>query len=215
MEFATAASLGCRFTTAYRAVIAQGRAARGEWVAVHGCGGVGLSAVMIASSVGARVLAVDVDPAALALALEFGAESTLRFEPGRATRSEEIAALVDATDGGPQLSIDALGDAGILHRSVSSLRRRGRHVQVGLLVGDESNAGVPMDRVISRELELYGSHGMQASQFPPLFEAIASGSMDPARLVTRRCNLAEGAKRLAVLDREPHAGVTVIDGFDD
>ncbi|MGP4012786.1 alcohol dehydrogenase catalytic domain-containing protein, partial [Streptomyces sp. 4N124] len=60
MSFATAASLGCRFATAFRAVVQQGRVAAGEWVAVHGCGGVGLSAVMIAAASGARVIAVDV-----------------------------------------------------------------------------------------------------------------------------------------------------------
>lgn len=73
LDFASAAALGCRFTTAYRAVVAQGRARAGEWVAVHGCGGVGLSAIMIARSLGCRVVAVDVAPAALELAERFGA----------------------------------------------------------------------------------------------------------------------------------------------
>ena len=61
----TAACLGCRFATAFRAVNAHGRVRACDWLAVHGCGGVGLSAVMIASALGARVVAVDVVPAAL------------------------------------------------------------------------------------------------------------------------------------------------------
>ena len=43
VSFVAAASLGCRFATAYRAVVAHGRVAADQWVAVHGCGGVGLS----------------------------------------------------------------------------------------------------------------------------------------------------------------------------
>src|SRR3954453_18804838 len=69
-----AAALGCRFATAYRAVLQVGRLRAGEWRAVHGCGGVGLSAVMIAAAAGARVIALDVVEAALDWAREAGAE---------------------------------------------------------------------------------------------------------------------------------------------
>ena len=62
LDAAAAASLGCRFATAWRAVLQVGRVQAGEWVAVHGCGGVGLSAIMIAVAAGARVVAVDVAP---------------------------------------------------------------------------------------------------------------------------------------------------------
>ena len=209
VDYVTAASLGCRFTTAYRAVVTQGRAAAGEWVAVHGCGGVGLSAVMVARSLGARVVAVDVNPGALALATSLGAQAAIRADGS----DDLVAELVDATGGGPHLSIDALGSAGILHRSVSSLRTRGRHVQVGLLVEDERDSAVPMARVVARELEVLGSHGMQARHFPPLFDLMRSGELEPGRLVTRTCTLEEGAVHLAALGREGHAGVTVIDRF--
>jgi len=207
VDFVTAASLGCRFTTAYRAVVAQGRAAAGEWVAVHGCGGVGLSAVMIARSLGARVVAVDVNPEALALATSLGAAAAIRADES----PDLVAELVEVTGGGPHLSIDALGKAEILHRSVSSLRTRGRHVQVGLLVEDERDSRVPMARVVAQELEVLGSHGMQAALFPPLFDLMRAGELDPRRLVTRTCTLEEGAVHLAAMDRERHAGVTVID----
>ncbi|MCE0535696.1 alcohol dehydrogenase catalytic domain-containing protein [Kineosporia rhizophila] len=75
-----AAILGCRFGTSFRAVTQVGRVRAGEWVAVHGCGGVGLSAVAIAVAAGARVLAVDVSPRALELALKLGAEAVVRTE---------------------------------------------------------------------------------------------------------------------------------------
>jgi D-arabinose 1-dehydrogenase-like Zn-dependent alcohol dehydrogenase len=73
----SAAALGCRFMTAYRAVIGQGRAQPGEWIAVHGCGGVGLSAVQIAAAADALVVAVDVDDRKLAKAREEGAVATV------------------------------------------------------------------------------------------------------------------------------------------
>src|SRR5689334_5363759 len=129
MSFATAASLGCRFATAYRAVVQRGRVAAGEWVAVHGCGGVGLSAVMIAAAAGARVVAVDVSPHALDLARKFGAaecvDATGAADPAGAVR--------ELTAGGAHLSLDALGSPVTCAASVNGLRRRGRHVQVGLL----------------------------------------------------------------------------------
>ena len=58
MDYITAASLGCRFATSYRALMHQGRLEKGQWVAVHGCGGVGLSAVMIAQAAGARIIGI-------------------------------------------------------------------------------------------------------------------------------------------------------------
>ena len=69
-----AAALGCRYATAFRAVVQHGPGRPGEWVAVHGCGGVGLSAVQIAAAAGRRVVAVDVAPGALELARDLGAE---------------------------------------------------------------------------------------------------------------------------------------------
>ena len=208
LDFGVAAALGCRFTTAYRAVVAQGRATAGEWVAVHGCGGVGLSAIMIARSLGCRVAAVDVNPEALELAAGLGAEVCLNAREG-----DLVARVVEATGGGAQLSVDALGSAEILRTSVSSLRRRGRHVQVGLLVGDESSSEVPMARVVARELEVLGSHGMQAALFPPLFDLIEQGRLDPATLITRRVTLDEAARLLPEIHGNAGSGIGVIDRF--
>src|SRR5262245_9304822 len=175
LSFATAAALGCRFATAFRAVVQQGRVAAGEWVAVHGCGGVGLSAVMIAAASGARVIAVDVSPQALDLARAFGA-----VECVDATRTEDSAAAVhDLTGGGAHLSVAALGSPATCAASVNGLRRRGRHVQVGLLPSPAGTTPVPMARVTALELELLGSHGMAAHTYPPLLELVRSGAVRP------------------------------------
>jgi alcohol dehydrogenase len=214
LDAVTAASLGCRFATAYRAVLAQGRARPGEWVAVHGCGGVGLSAVMIAVAEGCRVVAVDVRPAALELARELGAEVTVD-----ATAGEPAEAVREATGGGVHLSLDALGSPATAVSSVNSLRTRGRHVQVGLLPPELGVPQLPMDRVLRRELEILGSHGMAAHAYPPMLAAVTAGRLRPDRLVTARITLAQAGAALAAMSDlvsapgGTGAGVTVVEPF--
>ncbi|TVR68010.1 MAG: alcohol dehydrogenase [Spirochaetaceae bacterium] len=208
----TAAALGCRFVTAYRALIDQGRLTAGEWVAVHGCGGVGLSAVMIAAAAGARVIAVDVNARALELAREFGAVALVHAEASAAGASA-AEAVRELSGGGVDLSLDALGHPETCVQSVLSLRKRGRHVQVGLLLADQSRPAIPMDRVVAWELEILGSHGIQAHRYPALLAMMESGAVDPSRLVSRTISLEEAPAALASMDRFEQEGITVIDRF--
>lgn len=203
----TAAALGCRFATAFRAVVTQGRVAAGEWVAVHGCGGVGLSAVMIAASSGARVVAVDVSAGALDLARKSGAAECVD-----ASRVPDTAQAVrDLTGGGAHLSLDALGSPATCAASVNGLRRRGRHVQVGLLPSPTGTTPVPMARAIALELELLGSHGMAAHAYPPMLELVRAGVLRPDRLVTSTISLDAVPAALEAVGTAPGAGVTVIE----
>ncbi|MDN3022734.1 zinc-dependent alcohol dehydrogenase family protein [Streptomyces sp. S.PB5] len=207
LSHATAAALGCRFATAFRAVVQQGRLAAGEWVAVHGCGGVGLSAVMIAAASGARVVAVDVSPRALDLARKFGAaECVNASETG-----DTAEAVRELTGGGAHLSLDALGSPVTCAASVGSLRRRGRHLQVGLLPSADGTTPVPMARAIALELELLGSHGMAAHTYPPMLELVRAGVLRPDLLVTSSIDLAATPAALAATGTAPGAGVTVIE----
>jgi len=206
VDFVTAASLGCRFATAHRAVVSQGRVRAGEWVAVHGCGGVGLSAVMIAVAAGARVVAIDVSEAALDAALELGATVTVS-----ASAADVARRVIEVTGGGAGLSIDALGRAETAFNSIASLRKRGRHVQVGLMVGADARAPVPMDLVVARELEILGSHGMAAHDYSAMLASIVDGRLDPSRLVGRTISLDEAPAALMAMDGpQPVAGMTVI-----
>jgi alcohol dehydrogenase len=205
LDLATAAALGCRYATAFRAVVQVGRVRAGEWVAVHGCGGVGLSAVQIATAAGARVVAVDIAAGALELARELGAEHVLQ---GGAGVPDVIAEL---TGGGAQLSLDALGAPVTCANSVRSLRPRGRHVQVGLLPSAQGRPDVPMDRVIALELQVLGSHGMAAHAYPELLGLIAAGRLDPRRLVTRELSLDDAGAALADVGRTP--GIAVVTAF--
>ena len=209
MDFATAASLGCRFATSFRAVVDQGRATAGEWVAVHGCGGVGLSAVMIAAAVGARVVAIDVAGDKLALARALGAAATVNA----AEVADVVGAVVEASGGGAHHSLDALGHPVTCENSIASLRKRGRHVQVGLMPPAQGAPAVPMARVIADELELIGSHGMQAWRYDALLAMIESGRLAPGKLVGRTVGLAQGAALLAELDRSDIPGIAVITDF--
>lgn len=209
VDFVAAASMGCRFGTAFRAVVRQGGVSGGDWVAVHGCGGVGLAAVMIASALGASVVAVDIRREALEMALRVGAAAAVNAAESSGV-PEEIREL---TDGGARVSLDALGHTETCLNSVSCLRRRGRHVQVGLMTGEHRRARVPMDRLIGWELEFVGTHGMQAHEYGRMLRMIAVGAVDPSRLVTRTVTLEEGVEILTGMDGYELLGVAVIDRF--
>jgi alcohol dehydrogenase len=204
-----AAALGCRFATAFRAVAQVGRVAAGEWVAVHGSGGVGLSAVLVAAAAGARVVAVDVRAEALALATASGAEAAVRTEPGQ-DPMEVAAAVRGAADGPVALSLDALGSAATCAASLACLAPRGRHVQVGLLPDVLGWPPVPLHLVIAGELELLGSHGMAAWRYPELLGLVAAGRLRPGDLVTGSIGLDEAGSALAAMGDAPPTGITVV-----
>jgi D-arabinose 1-dehydrogenase-like Zn-dependent alcohol dehydrogenase len=205
LGFTETAVLGCRFSTAYRAVVEQSRVKPGDWVAVHGCGGVGLSAVMIASAVGATVIAIDTNPAALGLAASLGAAHTLIPGPELASQIEEVS------NGGVHVGIDAIGNADVVATSLRSLRPSGRHVQVGLLPGLE--VPLHLDRLIARELELLGSHGIAAASFPAMFELISSRRMNTRSLVGQELTLRDGARLLETFNDRTEPGIAVITEF--
>ncbi len=207
VSFVAAASLGCRFATAFRAVVAHGQVGADQWVAVHGAGGVGLSAVMITKALGARVVAVDVSPAALEVAMSLGADAVVD-----ASHVGDVVEAVRArTGGGAHVGLDAIGHPAVAATSIASLRPRGRHVQVGLLVGGDALTALPMDLVVARELAVLGSHGMPAVDYPAMLELVESGAIDPERLVTRRIGLDGAGAALAAMDHGSPSGITVIE----
>ena len=209
MDFQTAASLGCRFATSFRAIVDQGRVVADQWVAVHGCGGVGLSAIMIATGLGAKVVAVDLSEEKLELAREVGAAETLN-----ASSTPNVAdAIRELTNGGVQVSVDAIGNADVCFQSVNSLRKRGRHIQVGLMVGQHSQPEIPMGKVLSNELEILGSHGMQAHRYDEMLGMIAAGRLSPEKLIGRTISLEESIDALTSMNDFSSSGVTIITEF--
>ena len=205
VSFEAAASLGCRFATAYRALTGQARLTANEWVTIVGAGGVGLSAVMIAKALGAKVVAVDRNPGALSMAASLGADHVL------AADGADIPAQVHAITGGSHVSVDAVGSEQTCADALLSLRRHGRHVQVGLLPPIDGHPRVPMARVIAWELEVLGSHGMAAADYPGMLALIASGALEPQRLIERVVGLDEAAELLPRMDSANVAGMTMVD----
>ncbi len=209
MEFEVAASLGCRFATSFRAIVDQGKVSEGQWVVVHGCGGVGLSAIMIARAFGANVVAVDIADEKLAVAQQLGATIAIN-----AVSTSNIANDIrDLTEGGAHLSVDAIGNAAACFNSINSLRKRGKHIQVGLMVEDDSNPRVPMARVLSNELEVLGSHGMQAHRYKEMLAMIVAGDLQPERLIGKTVCLEEAIAELTSMNDFEATGVTVITEF--
>ncbi|HEX7643884.1 MAG TPA: zinc-dependent alcohol dehydrogenase family protein [Noviherbaspirillum sp.] len=209
ISFATAASLGCRFVTSFRAVVDQGRVAAGQWVAVHGCGGVGLAAIMIANALGANVVAVDIAEDKLALAKSLGAAVAINAR----SVADVPEAVMEATGGGAHVSIDALGSPVTCFNSIQNLRRRGKHVQVGLMLGEHSTPAVPMSKIIGWELEILGSHGMQAHRYDVMMPMILAGKLKPELLVGKEISLEQSIDALMSMDKFEGTGTTVVTQF--
>jgi len=209
INFVTAASLGCRFATSFRAIVDQGKVSAGQWVAVHGCGGIGLSAIMIANALGANVVAIDISEEKLDFARSIGALATVN-----ATKKEDVVEnIMDLTEGGAHVSIDALGSPDTCFNSVANLRKRGKHIQVGLMLADHRHPAVPMDKIIANELEILGSHGMQAHKYSGLLAMIRAGKLFPEKLIGKTIGIEESSDELANMDSFSETGLTVIDKF--
>ncbi len=209
IDFVTAASLGCRFATSYRGIVDQGKIQPNQWVVIHGCGGVGLSAIMIALAFGAKVIAVDIDSHKLEFAKSLGATATINGHEN----THLVEQIVSLSDGGAHLSVDALGSQTTCFNSVSCLRKRGKHIQIGLMVNQEANAQLPMAKVIANELEVIGSHGMQAYRYSDMLKMIVDGQLSPQKLIGETISLEESAIKLTQMDQFSGIGMTVIDRF--
>ena len=205
----TAATLGCRFITSFRAIVEQGKVGQGQHVVIHGCGGIGLSAIMIANAIGAQVTAIDINEETLSFAKQLGTTSIIN-----ATNNSSIVEdIKDITHGGAHVSIDALGSAETCFNSISGLRKRGKHIQVGLMTGDHKHPKVPMYMVLANELEIIGSHGMQAYKYPEMLKMISDGKLHPEKLIARTISLEEATIALSNLNEFKNKGVLVINSF--
>lgn len=208
LDYVAAAGMGCRVTTSWRALTDRAALSPGEWLVIHGSGGIGLSATMIAAALGARILAVDISDDALKMAKELGANETLNVtglnDVGQAVR--------ELTGGGAHVSIDGLGTQTTFVNSLRSLRKLGRHIQVGMPVGRHAVVELPLlELIYARQLTIHGMRGLSAAEFAPLLDMISAGRMDPGKMITRTIPLSKAGDALAEMDIGQPAGVTVID----
>jgi propanol-preferring alcohol dehydrogenase len=205
----SAAAIGCRYMTAFHAVTRQGRLAAGQWVAVHGAGGIGLSAVQIAAALGGRVIAVDLADAKLEKARAEGALHTVN-----AGTQDTVAAIRDITGGGADLAIGGIGVASLVQAAVLSLRKGGRLVQVGLTSqAEQGYVPIPLDHIIEAEIEIAGSVGNPHVDYPRLLGLVEAGILQPARIVGQTLPLEQASEVLAAMDTYETLGFSVITEF--
>lgn len=205
LDFINAASLGCRFVTAYRAIVDQAGMQKGQWLAIHGCGGVGLSAILIAKALGTRVIAIDIAPAKLDYARDLGADYQIDARNGNIPEQ-----VYEISQGGVHVSMDALGHPQTCLNSILSLRKGGKHLQVGLMGGNTGIPAIPMERIIANELQLIGSHGIQAHRYPNLFSLLKQSGIRPAALVGSTVNMEQAAALLPLLNQSQRPGIAVL-----
>lgn len=204
--FEEGASVGCRFMTSFHAVTEQANVRPGEWVAVYGAGGIGLAAIHIANRAGANVIAVDIAEDKLEFAKKLGAAYTVN---SRETNPYE--AIQELTKGGVQVSIDALGIQETILNSVLSLRKRGRHIQIGLTTEEEKGmVALPTDLITAKELRFIGSFGMQAPNYPAMLHMIEAGTLNPGKLVTSHVSIEEASGVIESMSDFNTLGVTVV-----
>lgn len=210
LDFTSAAALGCRYVAAFHGVVDQARVRAGEWVAVYGAGGgMGLSAVQVATAVGASVIAVDLGVDKLARAVELGAAATVD-----AGQVDPVTAIHDLTSGGAHVSIDAVGRADTCRASVNSLRIRGRHLQLGHTTAvEQGHVGLPIDVMMVKELEFLSAFGMAAQRFDTMLTMIEQGRLDPGAVVSRTVALDEAGDILRDMHTFDTTGLVVIDQF--
>lgn len=201
-----ASTLGCRFMTAFHGTVEVAQLRPGERIAVYGCGGIGLSAVMIASALGAEVIAVDIDDVKLEKAHEVGASFSVN-----GSSEDPVSAIKEFTNGGVEVTIDALGIEETVQNSIGSLRVRGRHVQIGLTTANERGlVPMPIDIIVAREIRISGCHGMPRPRYPDLLRMVDKGHLHPASLIGQEVNLDDVNSVLSGMSSFDNVGFSVI-----
>lgn len=202
-----AAGLGCRVTTSWHALTGRAALQAGEWLAVHGTGGIGLSAALLGRAIGAHVVVVDVVREKLDHALGLGIDAAVMAGEDTAKRIREI------TGGGAHVSVEALGIPATVNASLGCLRPLGRHVQVGMPVGHTARMEVDMSAVYQGNLAVFGTRGMPAWRYPSLLSLITSGKVDMSPMIAREVRLSDVSAELAAFDGPTAPGVAVVTDF--
>jgi D-arabinose 1-dehydrogenase-like Zn-dependent alcohol dehydrogenase len=209
IDFIEAASMGCRFMTSFHGVVDRAQVKPGEWVAVFGCGGIGLAAINIAAAMGANVIGVDLDSSKLELAKGMGAMHVVNGK-----KADPVNAVMDITKGGAHVAVDALGIAATSRGAIMSLRKQGRHLQIGLTTqAEKGEILMPIDRIVTMELQLIGSLGMQASHYPAMLAMVEAGKVSPKKMVTGTCDLSGINKVFEEMNSFANVGVTVCNKY--
>ncbi len=209
ISFDAAASLGCRYITAFHGVVHQVAVQPGEWVAIFGCGGVGLAAVEICTALGANVIAVSRGDKKLALARSLGAVHTVKANSDGVPEQ-----IVDLTGGGVHVSVDALGTRDTTLPAIAALRTRGRHLRLGMSgKEDKGQIALPVDLFVAKELSFVGSFGMQAQRYPEMLRMVHAGQLHPEKLVEQKVPIEKAGDVLESMSSFNTVGVAIINKY--
>jgi D-arabinose 1-dehydrogenase-like Zn-dependent alcohol dehydrogenase len=180
--------LACSGVTAYSAVQKFGTLAEDDWVAVVGCGGVGLMALSVLAAMGhQRVIACDIDDTKLQAAVDFGAAATVNLQatPGPAE-------LLRISGGGLSHMVDFVGMPATAQLALPALLKGGQMVVVGLFGGA---LPVPLPALASREVSLRGSNTGNTAQIRELVQLVRDGKLKLPAVQVRPLADAEAALR--------------------
>jgi propanol-preferring alcohol dehydrogenase len=209
ISFSEGAALGCRFMTSFHGLVDRAEVRPGEWVVVYGCGGVGLSAINIAAAVGAQVIGVDINPGNLDLAKRLGANFVVNSR-----ETNPVEAIMEITKGGAHVSVDALGITQTCVNGILSLRKGGRHLQIGITTKAEAGyIRVPVDAMVYKELKLIGSFGMAAHRFDSMIPMVVQGRLKPKDLINKEISLSEVGAVFEGMTNSASTGTFVVTQF--
>lgn len=210
VDFVAAASLGCRYMSAWHGVTHLANVRAGQSVVVLGAGGMGLAAVQIATQAGAQVIAVDRRDSALELASKEGAVAVIN-----STTTDNVGAAVqELTGGGAHAAIDCIGGQETTTNGLFSLRRAGKLVTVGLTTqADKGNVSVPIDIMLALELTVVGSFGNPRTGHPELLQLLGRGALNPGSLVNRHIGLEDLNDTIQDFANYDTLGVRVVTRF--
>jgi len=205
-----AAGCGCRFMTSFHAMAHRAPVSAGDDVVIHGCGGIGLSAVHIANALGGNVIGVDLMDEKLDKAEELGAVATVNAQEV----DDPAAEVQDITNGGADVSADALGIATTCRNAVNSLRKGGTHVQIGLTTSEEEGmVSLPTDEFVAKEIDFKGSLGLQPSRYSEMLDMIETSKLDPTTLVEKKVDIHGVPDELAAMSDYDTLGIPVCNEF--
>jgi D-arabinose 1-dehydrogenase-like Zn-dependent alcohol dehydrogenase len=209
MNYLDASALGCRFMSAYHGLVDRVQVLPGEWVAVYGCGGIGLSAINIAAAMGANVIGVDINNSNLELAKQMGAVITINSRD-----TNPIEAIMEITKGGAHVTVDALGHSETCLNSINSLRKDGRHLQAGLVVHDGGNVTIPVTAMLKKEIRFITTFGMPVHRFSSLLSFVSQGKLSPGKMVNREVSLSEVNGLFEAMSQNALTGTFVVTKFE-
>ncbi|MFW5919334.1 MAG: zinc-dependent alcohol dehydrogenase family protein [archaeon] len=206
------AGLGCRFATAFHGLVHRVDVTPGDWVAVHGCGGVGLSAIHVADAIGANVIAIDLQDDALERAESLGADRTVD-----ASAVQDVPQAVKKhteRSRGADVSVDALGIAETVRNSIDSLGKGGQHLQIGMTTSDEGGeVSIPVDTMVTEEREFYGSYGIPPNEYDEIFRMMENGRLEPGRVVSETISLEDVPDTIEAMSEYGTVGIPVVTEF--